>query len=280
MLAGAVLSATGAGAAGALTLPEATMLVPHRAIYEVELDGAKSSSGVTNLTGRLVFEFTGSACDGFTQKMRFVMTITNREGSQTTSDFRSSTWENPEGGRFKFSINNFENDRQSEATAGDAVREKDEDGQTVRVDLSSPSSDELTFAGNVLFPVQHTIALLGAARRGEHLLVADLYDGSEQGGKVFMTSTAIGNARAIASDAAAGKAANAERLAGLTAWPVSIAYFDPSSPMKEGIPVHEMSFRFYENGVIDHLAIDYGSLSVKGVLSSLEFFDRGNCQIQ
>ena len=69
---------TGAGAE-VLGTPGSVKLAPHRAIYEMKLGDARSGSGVTDLSGRMVFEISGSACEGYTQNMRFVMETTDRK---------------------------------------------------------------------------------------------------------------------------------------------------------------------------------------------------------
>ncbi|WP_032450615.1 EipB family protein, partial [Brucella pinnipedialis] len=50
-----------AGFAGAASAASAVRLVPHRAIYDLTLDRADEKSGISGLTGRMVYEFNGSA---------------------------------------------------------------------------------------------------------------------------------------------------------------------------------------------------------------------------
>lgn len=78
-----VLAAT---AASAESLP----LAAHRAVYEITLDKAKAGAGVSELTGRMVYELTGSSCEGYTQTMRFVTRMTSPEGEASLNDRSSS----------------------------------------------------------------------------------------------------------------------------------------------------------------------------------------------
>lgn len=266
-----LLAAPGIANAASVSPPEAAKLAPHRAIYDLELGGSRASSPVTSVKGRLVFEFTGSVCEGFTQNMRFVMNISNRDGGSTLSDLRSTTFEAPGGDKFRFSFNDFQNDEATDTTSGDAVRE----GGTVAVSLVKPQESKVSLPPGTLFPVQQTIALLAAAMRGEHRLAALLYDGSDKGQKAFFTNSVIGGARPASADLEPVK--NIERLASLISWPVTIAYFDEGNTKTAGFPAHEMSFQFYENGVIRKLAIDYGSLQLRGTLAQIEFLEPGKC---
>ena len=76
--AAAALMAAGAVAARADDGPG---LAPHRAVYEITLAKSNSGSGVSELTGRMVYELAGSSCEGWTQNMRFVTRSSNQEGA-------------------------------------------------------------------------------------------------------------------------------------------------------------------------------------------------------
>jgi len=272
-----LLAVTGnvAALAASVSLPEASKIAPHRAVYDLELGGTHGASAVAAIQGRLVFEITGNACDGFTQNMRFVMNVSNRDGGSTLSDLRSSTWEAPAGDKYRFSYNDFQNQAATDETKGDAVR--DGQGGKVAVNLAKPASSKVSLAPGTLFPVQHTIHLLAAALRGDHIMSADLYDGSDKGQKAFFTNSVIGEMHSDAAASDLEPIKNVERLARLKSWPVAIAYYDAGSDKAEGLPAHEMSFLFYENGVIRKLGIDYGTLTVRGTLSEIEFYEPAVC---
>ena len=271
----AALLATPALGAGPAAPPEAAMLAPHRAVYDLELGSARDSSNVAGVRGRLVFEFTGSVCEGFTQNMRFVMGVANRDGGETMSDLRSTTFETVDGGKFRFKIDDFQNSERTDETIGNV--ELDGTSGKLALSISKPAAQKLSLDQGTIFPVQHTIRLLSAARRGEHAMAANLFDGSEKGQKVSFTNTVIGAVRAAAASPDLTSVRNAERLSALKSWPVTIAYFDTESTKAEGLPAHEMSFVLYENGVVRQVDIDYGNLSVKGTLAEIEFYPPPNC---
>ena len=270
-----VLATLGPASAASVPLPEALKLAPHRAVYDLELGGTRGASSVAAVQGRLVFEFTGNACEGYTQNMRFVMNVSNRDGGSTLSDLRSTTWENLNGDKYRFQYNDFQNQEATDETTGDAVREGQ--GGTVAVSLAKPGSAKVSLSPGTLFPVQHTIHLLAAALRGDHMMQADLYDGSDKGQKAFFTNSVIGAMHPASAASELEPVKNVERLAGLKSWPVTIAYYEAGSDKAEGLPAHEMSFLFYENGVIRKLGIDYGTLTVKGTLAEIEFLEPAKC---
>src|SRR5262245_56382361 len=219
------------------------MMAPHRAVYDMSLAAARGGSGVTAVSGRMVYELTGSACEGYTQNMRFVTQMINQGGNTVVTDLRSSSWEEGNGKRFRFNSSQYRDEKATEVTAGDAARANAADD--VKVELTKPSKKDLSLSSRVYFPVQHSIALLATARAGKAMFRADLYDGSEKGEKVYDTVSVIGRPRSPGTNPQLPQIKNAEELDQLTAWPVSIAYFEPWSDKKDAVPVSELSFRFF-----------------------------------
>ena len=268
-----LLLLAGVGCSNALVLPEIAEMVPHRAVYEFRLGSATSAAGITDVRGRLVFEFNGSTCEGYSQKMRFVMSVTDREGTTKVNDLRSTTWEDAAGAAFRFEIENLEDRQRVDLTTGSATR--DDAGQ-VAVALTKPVASALNLAEPAYFPLQHTAQLIAAAKRGERQFSANVYDGSELGQQYFRTTAVIGKA-ASGDEAELAGIANAERLNGQPSWPVTIAYFNAAAPQGEGTPEHEMIFRVYPNGVIRSVKLDYGTLRLDGQLSAIDFLAAKPC---
>jgi hypothetical protein len=260
--------------AHSLAAKEPGKLVAHRAIYEMTLDDARTASGITGIDGRMVFEFTGSECDGYSLNMRMVTQMTDSQGQTNLTDLRSSTWEQGDGQKFRFQSAQYLNDKLGDVTMGRAVRESP--NEAVKVKLSQPSRAELNLSGQVLFPTQHSLALIEAARSGQSLFQARIYDGSEKGRKVYDTTAFIG--RKVEAGADAGKlepAAKEKGLDQLASWPVSIGYFEPKGG--DLTPSYQIDFRLYENGVSRELLIDYGDFSIHGTLTALEYLKPAEC---
>ena len=273
-LTGLALIGPGPRAASPGAIAAAGDLAPHRAIYDIRLEKASSGAGITALKGRMVFEISGDACVGYRQGMRLVTQMTDREGQGQVSDLRTTSTEDAEGRRFAFETSTYRDERLSETTEGNAERRAD--GAQVDVALTKPSPANANCRESVVFPVQHSIELLAAAKAGKALLNARLYDGSETGTKVYDTTAAIGAAREVGSGTF-GTAGDGGVLAGLRAWPVSISYYEPSAAVGDGTPAYEMSFLMFENGIARKLMIDYGTFSLNGKLAKLELLPRGAC---
>jgi len=262
--------------ASSSAVPDAIVLSPHRAVYEMTLAASRGGSGVTAVSGRMVYELTGSACEGYTQNMRFVTQITNQSGTAVLTDLRSSSWEEGKGKRFRFSSSQYRNEKETETIAGDAARPNAADD--VKVQLTKPAKKGLSLASGVYFPVQHSIALLQAAKAGKTTFRADLYDGSEKGEKVYDTVSFIGRSVPPGGNRKLPQVKNAEKLDKLVAWPVSIGYFEPGSDRQDAVPVYELTFWFFEDGVSRKLFIDYGEFAITGELKEITFHKPTKCE--
>lgn len=254
---------------------EATGLSPHRAVYDITLVEARPGAGIAELSGRMVYELTGSACAGFTQKMRFVTRSTNQEGETSVTDMRSSSTEDLAGESFKFNNAQFRDSRQVEQTVGEAIRRKNPD--EVRVELTRPKKRVVKVPAGAMFPIQHSMKLLEAARNGQTVMSTDLFDASEKGEKVYATSAFIGTRHEPGYNKTLPAVSNAELLDGLSAWPVALSYYEKGKDNEDAVPSYELGFVYFENGVSRRLLIDYGNFSIRGELKELVMLDEEKC---
>lgn len=246
-------------------------LAAHRAVYDLKLARAAPSSGVSHMTGRLVFEFLGDSCSGYVVNMRWVNRLFEEDGTGAVSDLRSSTWEAADGGAFGFNSTHYIGSSITETTRGMAHRAG---GREVAVELDAPVEKIMSFEGEVAFPTQHMLALIKAARAGRRILQKRVFDGSEDGDKVYETTAVIG--AAARPDHGEAEPLGAGQLKGLLTWPVTVAYFD-IEVRGEAQPVYQHSFTLYENGVSDSLLLDFGDVALEGELRDIEFLPEADC---
>jgi len=271
----ALLAAPRASHAQIAPAAKAVQLASHRAVYDLTLDKTGAGSNVSDIRGQLIYDFSGSECQGYTLNTRLITEIFDREGKPSTTDIRSESQEDAEGKHFRFTTSQYVNDKLSESTKGFAVRPA-RSRDIVNVELEKPRRGMLTLSGNVYFPTQHSLAILKAAVTGENRLQADIYDGSEKGTKVYETTTVIGAPLELAANAQLPTIKNSEALDTIQSWPVVVSYYD-QSPKKDGLPAYEVSFRMYANGVSRKLKLDYGTFSLNGELSAIEFSKTKPC---
>jgi hypothetical protein len=125
--------------------------------------------------------------------------------------------------------------------------------------------------------MQHASKLVRAAKNGVRFITANLYDGSEQGEKYYLTTTVIGNKYGPKDKIPPSSFKGANYLNGVVSWPMTIAYFDAGKDKQDQTPAYELSFRYFENGVTSNLKIDYGEFAIRGELKELTLLDAKKC---
>ncbi len=95
-------------------------LQPHRAVYDISLDETGPAMSIGSITGRVVYELMGSACEGYAQNMRFVTETASTEGQASTTDLRTSSWEDALARRMRFSSSTYQQRPVGRADAGDS----------------------------------------------------------------------------------------------------------------------------------------------------------------
>src|SRR5262245_16251101 len=138
---------------GALPIPaqpqsQPVELVPHRAVYELSLGKVRGKASVQNARGRILYDFTGSACEGYTLEFRQVAELDNGEGKISLSDLRSNTWEDGTAKTYRFTSQNHLNQKLLDAVDGQAER----GSGGVAVTLTKPERRKVDLDAAIVFP--------------------------------------------------------------------------------------------------------------------------------
>jgi len=244
----------------------AVPLVQHRAVYDLKLTNASERSGITGISGRMVYEIRGSACDGYTIRFRYVTQSSTRDASQVT-DQQTTTFEDAEGKSFSFVTKSYTDQNLDKELRGNATREP----EGVKIDIELPEKKTLELQPTQ-FPTQHLVDLINRAKTGETFYETSIFDGSEDADKSMTTTVIVGKQANASTSDPEFKAL--DKLSGEKFWPVDIAYFDESSENGEDMPEYRISFKLYENGLTRDLEMDYGDFSIHGELVNLAVFDQ------
>ncbi len=266
----AVAGPAPAGDAGTSVMP----LAAHRAVYDLKLARSHGKRGLEAVRGRILYDFSGSACEGYALQFRQVSELDTGEGKTALSDLRATTWEEGGGQTFRFNSQNIVNDKVIDSVDGRAERA----AGGVVVKLTKPKAKSYDLEAGMMFPTQHMRRIIEAAKQGKSLLELPVFDGSENGEKVYYTLTVIGHE--IAPDERKPNDATVDKpaLAGMKRWPVTISYFDRVATGGEQTPVYSIGFELYENGISRALTLDYGDFAVAGEMTQLELKNEHPCQ--
>src|SRR3974390_3517365 len=119
------LLAIAAVACGPAKAAATAAFLPHQALYELSLLKSRGSSPVNSARGRILYNFSGNACEGYTSEFRQVSELEIGEGKMMLSDLRSTSWEDGAGKSYRFKIDSRMNDSDSSAVDGMAERTGD-----------------------------------------------------------------------------------------------------------------------------------------------------------
>ncbi|SCM73770.1 conserved exported hypothetical protein [uncultured Pleomorphomonas sp.] len=242
-------------------------LAPHRVAYDLFLESNPQMSDLSvNMKGRMVYEFTGNACEGYTVSFRFVLETGDGEGNSAVTDLRNKNFESGDSRSFDFKSQTFVNDVQTQDVNGTAVR----DGDKVNVKLKLTENTEFTIDKPVMFPTAQLIKTIEAAEKGATVFSDDVYDGSDGGQHVFHTSTVIGSPRATPPDE------SEKPIGDMRRWPVTVSYFGADAGSDQP-PDYSISFDLWENGVSSRMRLDYGDFVLNGKIAHFELLPETPC---
>ena len=249
----------------------------HQALYELSLLKSRGSNSINGARGRILYNFTGSPCEGYTSAFRQVSELDSGEGKRTLSDLRSTSWEDGAGKSYRFKIDTRMNDSDSSGVDGVAERT----GAQITVKLKQPVAKTFTLDGTTVFPTEQIQRIIAAAREGKSVLELTVYDGSDNGEKVYNTLSVIGQPipgdRTIATPDPS--TAN-DVMKPLTRWPITVSYYDRDAKARDGeqTPVYAMSFELFENGVSRALVLDYNDFVISGAMGKFDVKDTKPCK--
>ena len=212
----------------------------HQALYDLSLVKSRGSNSINNARGRILYNFSGSACEGYTSEFRQVSELDSGEGKVTLSDLRSTSWEDGAGKSYRFKIDARMNDADSSPVDGIAER----NGDHITVKLNQPEAKTFTLDGATVFPTEQIQRIIAAAREGKSVLELMVYDGSDNGEKVYNTLSVIGQPIHGDHTTAPDPSTASDVMKSLTRWPVTVSYYDRDARAKDGeqTPVYAMSF--------------------------------------
>lgn len=257
--------------AGAASAQSRVVLAPHRAVYDLKLDTSKPSRSVDQARGRIAFDFTGDACEGYALSFRQVTVLDSTEAGSRQIDVRTSNFEDGDGKMFRFKTQSAVGSRVEDRVDGIAERQ----GSGYRVQIRQPKPDRFSFDGDVIFPSEHLKRVIQAARAGESTYNVKVYDGSDEGKQVYDTFTVIGKTIPPGPLGALEASVRTPEMEQLARWPVSISYFKSGSG--EVTPAYAISFDLFENGVTRALVLDYRDFRMTGELVKLELGKPSAC---
>lgn len=244
-------------------------LAAHLAIYDLTLGDEQGTSAPADAKGEIAYQFKGSACEGWSLDFRQVLEIQPAgEGPPHLSDLRSTTFESADAQSFRFKTQTSSIGGPPTTVVGSASKTD----QHLSVKVTTPETASLDFARKVVFPTEQMGRLVAAAEAGQHTVAMKLFDGSDNGKKLYSTLAVIG---APATAPPKDPAAQSEPLRSMRRWPATVSYFEDG--VESAAPEYILSFDLYENGVSGSLRLNYGDFTMNGAMTHFEILPQKTC---
>jgi hypothetical protein len=244
-------------------------LVPHKALYEIEMVAKHSGSQVLNISGQMFFEWKPT-CEAWISDHRFNLfyEYADSPSMRITSDF--TTYETFDGTQFDYSSRRKRNGELYQEIRGTASM-SDERGAAM---YSIPSELDFELKKGTLFPMAHTVNVLEHILNGKNFYHATVFDGSDEDGPVEINTFIGKNVNAMANIKPSPELDTS--LLNTPAWNVRMAFFPLMAKSAESD--YEMSVAFHENGIISDMLIEYKDFSVSQKLVALEELEGEKCE--
>jgi len=252
------------------------VLASHKALYSVTLTNTRPGGDYLDVSGKMILEFT-DACDAWTTNQKSLLRTVTGEGTESVSHSDFSAWESKDGNDYKFSVHQTQDGDVSEFR-GRARRNGP--GDAGAAEYTKPDRQTYKLPPHFLFQTAQQVKLLEYARKGEHFLSGDMFDGSEGGGAARFNAVIL----KPPTGAAAGPK---DPLLESPTHRIRVAFYPPAgtAEVKDGMPAsdsseepeYEMTMTVHDNGVVSDYDYDYADFSVHGQLQAIQSVPKPHC---
>src|SRR5207253_5314551 len=117
-------------------------IMPHRALYTMNLSKAGGDAGVTGAGGTMAYQW-GESCDGWTVEQRYRLKMGYAESADVSIASNFVTWEAKDGLRYRFNQKETRNGTDNEEISGEAKLDGADKGGAVEFEKPQPKSLKL-----------------------------------------------------------------------------------------------------------------------------------------
>ncbi len=247
---------------------------PHRALYDVSLRSAKSSTGIADIHGQMFYDLQES-CDAWTTTHRFVLVYDyiDNPTSQVVSEF--TTTEAKDGSKFDFRARRIHDGEVQEEVAGNVIRPT-KPGKIFQAKYIEPKgTPSLPLDPETNFPMAHTEKVINGALSGKKFIAGQIFDGSDAEGPYQVSGLVLKPVSVPERKREWPKDVD-KKLSSLPGWRTQVAIF-PLSQEDESASDYEMDVNLLENGVVTDMSIRYADFSIDQTLKALSANPHPDC---
>jgi EipB-like len=259
----------------------APALFSYDATYTVTLASGSLTTGPRAASGLLDYRFSES-CEGWQTRSRVIMDLTFRDGSMlvNTRDFES--FESKDGRDYTFTVRTTKGDVPVEAFRGTANIPARGSG-TVIYEIPNddpalaPRKLTVTLPKGTLLPVQHNLALLDRATKGDRQFRSVIFNGASSVGPRAM-STVIGPQLApVAPPNLVALPQIDKEMLDAPAWDLNLAFYNLIE--RRDTPSFEVFQRYYASGIAPAFEQQFTDFTINAELDRLQRLPAPTCPV-
>jgi hypothetical protein len=247
----------------ALAVTPEPFIAAHHAAYVLSLKSSQDQ-GVLAANGTMTYDVI-DACTGYTTAQHLVINLTDRDARDVTMVSDYATFETKDGTKLNFHTRQTTGSTVTEQLDGTATL--DRSGGSGHADFTTPEHKRVTLPQGTLLPNAHTLSILQASAANKRFLSEPLFDGTGEDGAqdTFVTIEGVQKPHTVQWSA----------LSILPSARVHVAFFDRDQGSE--MPNYEIGMRYFDNGVADDLAMNFGDFVMAGKLTTLELRPQPRC---
>ena len=241
-----------------------SQLLSHKAIYTLNIENIKDNSFLEGGQGQTFFEISEN-CNGWNTKEDYVIVYELSDKKMANSFSSYSTFENYLGTKHSFELNEKSQFSGDKSYQGYVEKNK----KSISGSIINNSIEKITFKKDILFPIEHLLKLIKAAKSGEKIFTKKVFFGNEDEEYIKIVSAFIGQIRDSKSD-------DIEYLKGKKIWPIKVAFYREKTQQEN--PEYEIYLEIDNLGVVHSYKVDYGNFEIKASLKKFEIIPKKKCK--
>ncbi len=241
-----------------------TQLLSHKASYTLNIQNIKDNSFLEGGQGQTFFEIIES-CNGWKVKEDYVLIyeLPNDKIADTYSSY--STFESFQGTKHSFELNEKSQFSGEKSYQGFVEKNKND----ISGSIIGKFIKNIKFKKDILFPIEHLLGLIKAAKNGDKIFTKKVFFGNEDEEFIKIVSALIGKIKISESS-------NVKYLKGKEVWPIKVAFYNEKTRQEK--PEYEINLVMDNTGVVHSYNVNYGDFEIKALLKEIEVLPKSECK--
>lgn len=250
-------------------IAEASEILQHKAYYEISLLKTYGDDDVNDVKGSMTIQVLDTG-DGWATEQESTMIVYDSAGEGEQIATKILSWESKDGRRYRFHITTMRDGELAEEIEGDAFKNADE--KTCVVNYVNPENLSVTICGEALFPMNHLVHAIHAAKKHQTVLSDVVFDGNSETHEAVEVNTMISM---VEKPNIVVTNLGDQPFVPQKSWKMNMAIYPIGS--KKPDPDYEISQKVLDmgdkSGVFESMILDYGTFKVQANINKIELFN-------